>query len=163
MQDKEQQFEQLFHAEYGPMYRAARLLLGSDEEAKDAIQDVFAQLWEGSITLRQEGRRAFLLTCVRNRCLNIIARSRTEHEARQLLQPETADEGTRDDELAEAVDSYIDQRLTHQTGRIIRMHYEQAQSYKDIAGTLGISLSAVNKHIVQGLKKLRTQFKDRES
>ena len=32
------------------------------------------------------------------------------------------------------------------------------KSYKDISHTLGISLSAVNKHIVQGLRKLRQQF-----
>ena len=41
------------------------------------------------------------------------------------------------------------------------MHYREEQSYKEIAGTLGISLSAVNKHIVQGLRKLRIQFKDK--
>ena len=42
------------------------------------------------------------------------------------------------------------------------MHYDEEQSYKEISGTLGISLSAVNKHIVQGLRKLRSTFKDRE-
>ncbi|MBQ8949334.1 MAG: hypothetical protein IJ059_06065, partial [Prevotella sp.] len=70
MQDKTEQFEQLFHSEYGRMYRAAYLLLGDEDEAKDAVQDIFAQLWAGTIPLRQESVRTFLLTCVRNRCLN---------------------------------------------------------------------------------------------
>ena len=61
------------------------------------------------------------------------------------------------------VQQYIDQRLTPQTGRIIRMHYDDQQSYKEISGKLGISLSAVNKHIVQGLRKLRQQFNNREA
>jgi RNA polymerase sigma-70 factor (ECF subfamily) len=64
-----------------------------------------------------------------------------------------------DDELIDAINSYIDNRLTPQTCRIIRMHYEEEQSYKEISDKLGISLSAVNKHIVQGLRKLRSTFK----
>ena len=70
---REQQFKELFLSEYGRMYQAANILLGNEDEAKDAVQDVFAKLWAGTITLREETQRAFLLTCVRNRCLNIIA------------------------------------------------------------------------------------------
>ena len=61
MEQKEQQFEQLFHSEYGRMYRLAYILLGDEDEAKDAVQDVFASLWDGSITLREESQRSFLL------------------------------------------------------------------------------------------------------
>jgi RNA polymerase sigma-70 factor (ECF subfamily) len=42
------------------------------------------------------------------------------------------------------------------------MHYDEEQSYKEISQQLGISLSAVNKHIVQGLRKLRQTFKTKE-
>ena len=162
MQDKTEQFEQLFHSEYGRMYRAAYLLLGDEDEAKDAVQDIFAQLWAGTIPLRQESVRTFLLTCVRNRCLNLIAHRKTLQGAAQVFLPEAIDDGTHDDELLQAINDYIDHRLTPQTGRIIRMHYDEEQSYKEISSTLGISLSAVNKHIVQGLRKLRSTFKDRE-
>ena len=161
MQDKTEQFEQLFRSEYGRMYKAAYLLLGDEDEAKDAVQDIFAQLWTGTIPLRQESVRTFLLTCVRNRCLNIIAHQKTVQNAAQLLTPETADSGNYDNEIVEAINDYIDHRLTPQTSRIIRMHYDEEQSYKEISGTLGISLSAVNKHIVQGLRKLRSTFKDK--
>ena len=163
MQDKTEQFiEQLFRSEYGRMYRAAYLLLGDEEEAKDAVQDIFAQLWTGSISLRQESVRTFLLTCIRNRCLNLIAHRKTVQGTAQTFLPEAVDDGTHDDELLQAIEDYIDHRLTPQTSRIIRMHYDEEQSYKEISGTLGISLSAVNKHIVQGLRKLRSTFKDRE-
>ena len=163
MQDKTEQFEQLFHSEYGRMYKAAYLLLGDEDEAKDVVQDIFAQLWAGTIPLRQESVRTFLLTCVRNRCLNIIAHRKTVQDAAQAFLPETVDDGTHDDELLQAIEDYIDQRLTPQTSCIIRMHYNEEQSYKEISSTLGISLSAVNKHIVQGLRKLRSTFKDKEA
>ena len=164
MQDRERQFEQLFHSEYGRMYRAAHILLGDEDEAKDAVQDVFARLWDGSVNLREESQRTFLLTCVRNRCLNIIAQRRRLQDTTSQLVTEHADDETEtwleksDEELTEMVQQYIDERLTPQTGRVIRMRFDDEKSYMDISHSLGISLSAVNKHIVQGLRKLRQQF-----
>lgn len=150
------------------MYRAAHILLGDDDEAKDAVQDVFARIWDGSVALREESRRAFLLTCVRNRCLNIIAQRQRHLETTSRLTTQPTEDNTEtwqdksDEELTTMVQHYIDERLSPQTGRVIRMRFDDEKSYKDISHTLGISLSAVNKHIVQGLRKLRQQFNQRE-
>ena len=162
MPDREQQFKELFLSEYGRMYKAAYILLGDEDEAKDAVQDVFAKLWAGTSPLKEESQRTFLLTCVRNRCLNIIAQRKTEQKTLLLLTPEAIDSGAHDEELIRTIDDFIDERLTSQTGRIIKMHFDEEQSYKEISSSLGISLSAVNKHIVQGLRKLRSTFKNRE-
>jgi RNA polymerase sigma-70 factor (ECF subfamily) len=163
MSDREQQFKELFLSEYSRMFKAAYILLGDEDEAKDAVQDVFARLWDGTTPLREESQRTFLLTCVRNRCLNIIVQRQSRQEAIQFLTSEAVDSGTPDEELIEVVNRYVDERLTPQTSRIIKMHYNEEQSYKDISSELGISLSAVNKHIVQGLRKLRSTFKNREA
>ena len=161
MQSREQQFKELFLSEYGRMYRAAYILLGDEDEAKDAVQDVFGRLWADDSPLREETTRALLLTCVRNRCLNIIARRNSSGLRAENL--ELADTiPASDEELIAAVNRYVDERLTPQTGRIIRMHYDDERSYKEISDSLGISTSAVNKHIVQGLRKLRLTFKSRE-
>ena len=160
---REQQFEQLFYSEYDRMYRAAHILLGNEDEAKDVVQDVFVQLWTGTSPLRKESITAFLLTCVRNRCLNIIAHRQTEQKAMQLLTPETVDEGSHDDELVEVIKTYINEQLTPQTSRVIQMRYYEEQSYKEISQSLGVSLSAINKHIVQGMRKLRSTFKNKEA
>ena len=45
MQNKELQFKELYFSEYNRMYRAAYILLGDEDEAKDAVHDVFTQLW----------------------------------------------------------------------------------------------------------------------
>ena len=162
MQIKEQQFKELFLSESGRMYKAAYILLGDEDEAKDAVQDVFAKLWAGTIPLKEESQRTFLLTCVRNRCLNIIAHRQTKQEAIRLLTSEAIASETYDDEIIEMVNRYVDEKLTPQTSRIIKMHFDEDQSYKEISNSLDISLSAVNKHIVQGLRKLRSTFKSRE-
>ena len=163
MQMSEQQFKELFLSEYDRMYKAAYILLNDEDEAKDVVQDVFAKLWAGTSPLREESQRTFLLTCVRNRCLNIIAQRQTRQEAVRLLMPDAIDSGEHDEEMVEAVIHYVDERLTPQTSRIIKMHYDEERSYKEISDSLGISLSAVNKHIVQGLRKLRSTFKNREA
>ena len=169
MQDREKQFKELFLSEYGRMYKAACILLGDEDEAKDVVQDVFAKLWAGTITLREETQRAFLLTCVRNRCLNIIAHHqafRTVPADDKAIGTEMADakaSRTTDEELVEAINRYVDEKLTTQTSRIIRMHFDEERSYKEISSDLGVSQSAVNKHIVQGLRKLRSTFKNREA
>ena len=161
MQKREQQFKELFLSEYGRMYKAAYILLGDENEAKDAVQDVFAKLWAGTTPLREETTRTFLLTCIRNRCLNIIAQKREKVRVNSEKFATAIPLAESDDELIEAVNRYVDEKLTPQTSRIIKMHYNEEQSYKDISSELGISLSAVNKHIVQGLRKLRSTFKDR--
>lgn len=163
MQTREQQFKDLFLSEYDRMYKAAYILLGDEDEAKDVVQDVFAKLWDGTDPLREESQRTFLLTCVRNRCLNIIAQRQTHQEANRLFMPTAVESGKYDEEIIEAVNRYVEERLTPQTSRIIRMHFDEDQSYKEISNSLGISLSAVNKHIVQGLRKLRSTFKNREA
>ena len=54
------------------MYRLATILLHDDAESKDVVHDVFAQLLGDTRSLREETAEAFLLTCVRNRCLNLM-------------------------------------------------------------------------------------------
>ena len=162
MQAKEQQFKELFLSEYGRMYKAAYILLGDEDEAKDVVQDIFAKLWAGTAPIKEESKKTFLLTCVRNRCLNIIAQRQTHQESITFLMPAVIESEAYDEKIVDAINSYVDERLTHQTSSIIKMHYNEDLSYKEISHSLGISLSAVNKHIVQGLRKLRLTFKNRE-
>ena len=114
MQDRAQQFKELFLSEYSRMYKAAYILLGNEDEAKDTVQDVFARLWAGTTPLKEESQRAFLLTCIRNRCLNIIAHRKAQQEAMQLLTPNAIDSGEYDDEIIETVKRCIDEQLTPQ-------------------------------------------------
>ena len=131
MQIKEQRFKALFLSESGRMYKAAYILLGDEDEA-----DVFAKLWAGTIPLKEESQKTYLLTCVRNRCLNIIAHRQTQQEAIKLLTPEAIAEENHDDEIVEMVNRYVDEKLSPQTSRIIKMHFDEDQSYKDISSSL---------------------------
>ena len=58
------------------MYRLAMSLLYDEDESKDVVSDVFASLLDGSMTFSSDNARGFLLTCVRNSCINVIRHKR---------------------------------------------------------------------------------------
>ena len=163
MQHTEQEFERLFHEHYGRVYRTAFLLLGNQEEAKDAVSDVFARLWNGTILIRTDTAAAFLVVSVRNHCLNLIAGRHTMPLSNYSLADFDVAEETTDDTSTEKTIQEALHMLTPQKRAVLRLRYREGLSYKDTAARLGISTAAVNKHIVQALRTLRQHFKRAQS
>lgn len=158
---KSMNVEELFKRHYRRMYLLATAYLRDGEAAKDTVADVFADIAEGRMMVREESAEAFLLTCVRNRCINALARVKTEERLKSLLPLD----GEADDAPAarlidriEAIQRFIDEGLTTQTANVIRMRYRQGMSYAAIAAALGISEAAVYKHLAQGIRKLKQKF-----
>ena len=54
------------------MFRIAVMLLHDEDDSKDIVHEIFAKLLDGEISFNEEKARAFLLSCVRNSCLNRI-------------------------------------------------------------------------------------------
>ncbi len=174
-EEKEQQMERLFHDNYERMYRLAFALLHDNEEARDVVSDVFSRLWDKS---SGDKPPAYLLRSVKNACLNIIAKKKRDERLAKLLPisdeaetPGTSkviaeasmqamnENATRLEERWQATLDCIAHDLTPQTASVIRMCYRDGCSYRETAEELGISVSAVNKHIVKGLRTLREKLK----
>ena len=75
----QKKLEKLFRQHYRQMYRLATMLLHDDAESKDVVHDIFAHLLDDPKDLKEETAEHYLLTSVRNRCLNVI-RSRQIQE-----------------------------------------------------------------------------------
>ena len=85
MTEREKELSTLFRQHYRQMYRLANILLHDDAESKDIVHDVFAQLLASPAQeLNEETTTAFLLTCVRNRCLNVIRKRKIQERVQQL-------------------------------------------------------------------------------
>ena len=158
-EENEQQMEQLFHDHYERMYRLAFALLHDNDVAKDVVSDVFSRLWDKQLI----PDKAYLMRSVKNACINIIAKKKRDERLKQLLplseEKITEEEPYRLEERWQATVDCIDNDLTNQTASVIRLCYREGMSYKDTAEELGISISAVNKHIVKGLRTLREKLK----
>lgn len=135
-------------------------LLHDEDEARDAVQEVFVRLWETDSRISNPD--AFIVRSVRNACLNRISKLDARERIRQKLTldstpPEDFDIESRNEEVQAA----ISRLLTSREKQVVEKIYAEGLSYKEAAANLGVSVGAINKNIVGALKKLRTHFKNR--
>ena len=158
----QKKLEKLFKQHYRQMYRLATMLLHDDAESKDVVHDIFAHLLRNSQDLREDTAESYLLTSVRNRCLNVI-RSRQIQERVEhlyLLDLDTTITPTeRLEEELEALYKGIDQLEPPVCRDIIMQHFRDGITFKEIANRLGVSETTVYKHLRRALNQLRTQLK----
>lgn len=125
------------------MLTLAIRLLHDAEAARDIVHDVFESvLSENPTTVTP----AYLLTGVRFACLKHL-RNLSVRERFNNLYALDIDE-LEDDEWPEPEDvarlnSLIDQSLTEQDRRVVRMRFTDRMAYSEIAAQLGISEGAV--------------------
>lgn len=160
MQCSTTEFETLYIRIFPPSMRLAMSLLHDEDEARDAVQEVFVRLWETDSRISNPD--AFIVRSVRNACLNRISKLDARERIRQKLTldstpPEDFDIESRNEEVQAA----ISRLLTSREKQVVEKIYAEGLSYKEAAANLGVSVGAINKNIVGALKKLRTHFKNR--
>ena len=148
------QIGQLFKKHYSAMLRLAVVLLHDEEEGRDVVHDVFAMLLDGDIRFDADKARAFLLSCVRNSCLNVMrGRSTREQAMKSYLPEDEATEGL-EEQIATLHDSIKD--LTPPVCReIVLLHYRDGLTFKEIAERLDVSETTIYKHLRQAMNQLR--------
>ena len=156
MTDK-QEFEVIFRQHYGAMFRMAKRMLGDDADSKDVVSDVFVHLLNSSIDLHSESPRTFLLTSVRNRCINLLVHKQKEQAVFADLTDDT-EQKTKDEQLDE-LHRYINEHMPELTQKIFCLRYQRGQKYREIADTLQISEVTVHRHLSQSLEQLKEHFK----
>ena len=158
----QRKLEKLFKQHYRQMYRLATILLHDDAESKDVVHDIFARLLDDHRDLREDTAQSYLLTSVRNRCMNVI-RSRQIQERVEhlyLLDLDTTITPTeRLEEELRALHIGIDLLEPPVCRDIIMQHFREGVTFKEIACRLGVSETTVYKHLRRALNQLRTQLK----
>ena len=154
--------EKLFKQHYRQMYRLATILLHDDVESKDVVHDISARLLDEHIDLREETAESYLLTSVRNRCLNVI-RSRQIQERVERLYLLDYDMNImpkeRLEEELKALYKGIDLLEPPICHDIIVQHFRDGITFKKIACRMGVSETTVYKHLRRALSQLRTHLK----
>ena len=156
MTDK-REFERIFRQYYGGMFRLARKMLGNDQESKDMVSDVFTQLLNSHTDLHSDTLQSYLLTSVRNRCLNLLVHKQREQAA--IVDLRTGENDNTEQEQLDMLHRYIDDHMPEMTQRILRLRYQQGLKYREIADELKVSEVTVFHHLSQSLKELKDYFK----
>ena len=158
----QRKLEKLFKQHYRQMYRLATILLHDDAESKDVVHDIFARLLDDHRDLREDTAQSYLLTSVRNRCMNVI-RSRQIQERVEHLYLLDLDTTITPTELLEeelkALRIGINLLEPPVCRDIILQHFCDGITFKEIASRLGVSETTVYKHLRRALSQLRTHLK----
>ena len=141
----QRKLEKLFKQHYRQMYRLATILLHDDAESKDVVHDIFARLLDDHRDLREDTAQSYLLTSVRNRCMNVI-------RSRQIQE--------RVEEELRALHIGIDLLEPPVCRDIIMQHFRDGMTFKEIACRLEVSETTVYKHLHRALSQLRTHLKN---
>ena len=161
MDYSKQWFERLFKDNYPLMYRMAFSMVENADDAKDAVNQVFTQMWRSKPKVSDNSIKGYLLAATRNQCLHILRQRQLQRQMEEELQRDEAE--CRDEEreeLLRELRQIIEDNLTEQDKRVLQYHYDEEMTYAETASALGISTAAVNKHITRSLAKIRQTLKN---
>lgn len=154
-------FEELFHKHYAELVLFAQNILFDKDEAKDAVQDAFVDLWNQEEDIAIETSiRALLFTCVKNRAFNriqhlhIIDKHELQvKEAMLAVHQHRAKEQVISPEMQAILDSF-----PQQMRQIVEYRYFCNWSYQDIAEKMNIKVATVKTQLYRALKRLRAEL-----
>jgi RNA polymerase sigma factor (sigma-70 family) len=149
------------------VHRRCLYLLGSEDEAWDAVQEVFLRANAG--LARFEGRsspRTWLDTIATRHCLNVL-RARRVRTGRGLAPVESLDEGRALEDLYPAGDPGVVTALTvravlsqfdPQTQEAAVFYFVDELSQEDVATRVGLSVPTLRKRLDAFLERARRQL-----
>jgi RNA polymerase sigma-70 factor, ECF subfamily len=135
---------------YGPMVlRRCRRLLGDEEKAFDAMQEVFVKLLEQSENLDGSYLSSLLYRIATNHCLNKLRNERRHQELdyQYILHHVPAIAHQDYGVVARNLLEYILKEEKKSTHRIAVMYFVYGMTLKEIASAEGMSVAGVHKRI----------------
>ena len=154
------ELEILFKTHYAAMFRLAMSLLYDEDESKDVVSDVFASLLDGGLAIRSDNARGFLLTCVRNSCINVIRHKQMRERFMKLYSnsAEPLADGPDDSLTLAELREYVDNNLPPLSRRIFTLRYLHDMTCQQVAETVGVSRMTVHHHLSQSMEKINAYF-----
>jgi RNA polymerase sigma-70 factor (ECF subfamily) len=159
---KSLEFEQLIAPFKDKVFRFAKRLLVSTEEAEDATQEVILRLWNKKETLtKYNSVEALAMTMTKNFCLDQLKSKRASNL--QLVHSNYRDNQVGIDKQLEAKDSWnwvekMINTLPEQQRLIIQMRDIEEYEFIEIAAVLEMNETAVRVALSRARKTIREQL-----
>lgn len=155
------EIERLFKAHFARMHRLALAMVRDDELARDIVHDLFASLLDTGAADTPVPTEGYLLRAVRNRCLNHIRDLGIRERIMNLYLP-TVDEYDSevwpDEETIAVLRSAVASELTPQGRAVVEMRFGRGMKFGEIASAMGLSETAVYRHMHTALARLRAKL-----
>lgn len=140
---------ELYYRKYGAMvFRRCRQMLGDDERAQDAVQEVFLSLIRQNHRLEDGFPSALLYRIATNTCLNILKREKkSQRRDENFFDSITARDDFSANLEARDVLAQLFAGEKEDTMTIAVMRYVDNLTYEEIAEASGLSVSGVRKRL----------------
>ena len=155
---EQRMLERLFRQNYSEMIHLASVLLGDDEEAADVVQDIFLRVADSDITPKNG---SYLLTAVRNACLNRIRQMQLHDKVKGLMPIEDEADLQPIDKRLERLDdiaAYVDEQLEEPHRSIFHLRFDEDLTVGEIARRLGLNPNTTYKYLMQSIQQIRHHF-----
>ncbi|MBX2803107.1 MAG: sigma-70 family RNA polymerase sigma factor [Myxococcales bacterium] len=141
---------QHLYTRYGAMvHRRCRALLRNDEEAVEAMQDVFVEVCRRQERLEVAAPSSFLYRTATNVCLNRMRskRRRPQDADTDLVERIATAPDAEDRTLINAVLDRVFERELPNTREMAVMHLVDGMTLQEVADEVGLSVSGVRKRL----------------
>ena len=158
----EQEFSQKVMIYSSKFYGYSYKLLGSQDEARDAVQDLYLKLWSMRSSLSGIGNiEAFATTIIRNLCIDKINRNRRSLMYKERIVNQSKDSDINDVEFINDQNFKIElvreaiRLLPEIQQKVFIMRDFEENEFEDIAIEIGVSPENVRVILSRARKKLR--------
>lgn len=157
-----EQFKRIWIPLNPSFYKVAFHFLESEDEAKDAVQDLYIKLWNSKDSLDHIlNPRAYGLTLLRNICIDRLRQLQSHRN--EKVTPETAataesDSVTIGKEEVRRLNQALD-RLPRQYSEVIRYRFFKDMEIKDISRITGLSQVNIRVMISRARQTLKILLK----
>ncbi|MBR1902807.1 MAG: sigma-70 family RNA polymerase sigma factor [Bacteroidaceae bacterium] len=154
---EQRKLEKLFRQNYSKMLHLACVLLGDGAEAEDVVQNIFLKLAESDILPPND---SYLLTAVRNACLNRIRQMQVHQRVKNLLPVETeTDQRPVKMEQLDEIAAFVDEQLEEPHHTIFYLRFDEDLTIAEIGRRLNLNPNTTYKYLMQGIQKIKNHFK----
>ncbi|MDE7153308.1 MAG: sigma-70 family RNA polymerase sigma factor [Muribaculaceae bacterium] len=139
------------------LHRSALGFLKNDEDAKDAMQDTFLNLWRNGGAESEPEARNKLFAVLRNVCIDRLRKPKTlslDESYNKIL--EVRPDSYEDMEIFE---SLVTSGLTDTQRLIYHYAVNDGMEYEEIAQTLNMGVEAVRMNMSRARKRMRENLK----
>jgi len=159
----QQAFAELYNYYRTPALKFCVALLKDQEEAENALHEVFIKIWEKRSHINPDlNFNSYLFTCLRNFVFDHFKRMEKDQRLRELYMDRMEystgfDEAVRSDERDQFVQNVI-ARLSEKRKKIVLLNIYEGKSYQEIAELMKISKNTVKNQLVKAKQILREQL-----